>query len=34
MVRTFQLTKALNRMTVMDNMMLGAQGPGAVRACC
>ena len=24
MVRTFQLTKALNRMTVMDNMMLGA----------
>ncbi len=26
MVRTFQLTKALNRMTVMDNMMLGAQG--------
>ena len=25
MVRTFQLTKALNRMTVMDNMMLGAQ---------
>ena len=26
MVRTFQLTKALNRMTVMDNMMLGARG--------
>ncbi|WP_205474585.1 ABC transporter ATP-binding protein [Nocardioides sp. SYSU D00038] len=26
MVRTFQLTKALNRMTVMDNMMLGASG--------
>jgi neutral amino acid transport system ATP-binding protein len=25
MVRTFQLTKSLNRMTVMDNMMLGAQ---------
>jgi neutral amino acid transport system ATP-binding protein len=25
MVRTFQLTKALNRMTVMDNMMLGAR---------
>ena len=25
-VRTFQLTKALSRMTVMDNMMLGAQG--------
>ena len=28
MVRTFQLTKALNRMTVMDNMMLGATRPG------
>jgi neutral amino acid transport system ATP-binding protein len=26
MVRTFQLTKALNRMTVMENMMLGARG--------
>jgi len=26
MVRTFQLTKCLNRMTVMDNMMLGARG--------
>ena len=26
MVRTFQLTKALSRMTVMDNMMLGATG--------
>ncbi len=25
MVRTFQLTKALNRMTVIENMMLGAQ---------
>ncbi|WP_370247534.1 ABC transporter ATP-binding protein [Nocardioides sp.] len=25
MVRTFQLTKSLNRMTVMDNMMLGAR---------
>lgn len=25
MVRTFQLTKALSRMTVMDNMMLGAK---------
>ncbi len=25
MVRTFQLTKALSRMTVLDNMMLGAQ---------
>ncbi|MFN8189659.1 MAG: ABC transporter ATP-binding protein [Nocardioidaceae bacterium] len=28
MVRTFQLTKALNRMTVMDSMMLGARGQG------
>jgi neutral amino acid transport system ATP-binding protein len=26
MVRTFQLTKALSRMTVIDNMKLGAQG--------
>lgn len=26
MVRTFQLTKALSRMTVMDNMRLGAKG--------
>ena len=26
MVRTFQLTKALSRMTVMDNMRLGATG--------
>jgi len=26
MVRTFQLTKSLSRMTVMENMMLGAQG--------
>jgi len=26
MVRTFQLTKALSRMTVMDNMLLGATG--------
>jgi branched-chain amino acid transport system ATP-binding protein len=26
MVRTFQLTKALSRMTVMDNMLLGANG--------
>ena len=26
MVRTFQLTKSLNRMTVMENMMLGARG--------
>src|SRR6476469_7946729 len=32
MVRTFQLTKALSRMTVMDNMMLGAQGQAAPRA--
>jgi neutral amino acid transport system ATP-binding protein len=26
MVRTFQLTKALNRLTVIDNMLLGATG--------
>ncbi|MBC7309734.1 MAG: ABC transporter ATP-binding protein [Tetrasphaera sp.] len=26
MVRTFQLTKSLNRMTVMENMLLGARG--------
>ncbi|GAB3258768.1 ABC transporter ATP-binding protein [Alteromonas gracilis] len=26
MVRTFQLTKSLSRMTVMENMMLGARG--------
>jgi len=26
MVRTFQLTKSLNRMTVLDNMLLGATG--------
>jgi len=26
MVRTFQLTKSLNRMTVLENMMLGARG--------
>jgi neutral amino acid transport system ATP-binding protein len=26
MVRTFQLTKSLDRMTVMENMMLGARG--------
>ncbi|MBS45766.1 MAG: ABC transporter ATP-binding protein [Nocardioides sp.] len=26
MVRTFQLTKSLNRMTVIENMLLGAQG--------
>ncbi|MBF4160670.1 ABC transporter ATP-binding protein [Nocardioides acrostichi] len=31
MVRTFQLTKSLNRMTVMDNMMLGAQGQSGER---
>src|SRR6476661_6420025 len=30
MVRTFQLTKALSRMTVMDNMMLGAQDQAGV----
>lgn len=28
MVRTFQLTKALARMTVRDNMLLGAANPG------
>ena len=29
MVRTFQLTKALSRMTVLDNMLIGAKGnPG------
>ncbi|MGL1213448.1 hypothetical protein ACSTK5_00250, partial [Vibrio parahaemolyticus] len=29
MVRTFQLTKALSRMTVMENMLLGANSqPG------
>jgi neutral amino acid transport system ATP-binding protein len=28
MVRTFQLTKALSKMTVMDNMMLGANKQG------
>ena len=39
MVRTFQLTKALSRMTVMDNMRLGATGqrgesffPGLLKA--
>ena len=34
-VRTFQLTKALNKMTVLDNMMLGAtgqRGEGMLRA--
>jgi neutral amino acid transport system ATP-binding protein len=31
MVRTFQLTKALNRMTVLDNMMLGAPGQAGER---
>ena len=31
MVRTFQLTKALSRMTVMDNMMLGAQNQAGER---
>jgi neutral amino acid transport system ATP-binding protein len=28
MVRTFQLTKALARMTVLDNMLVGARQPG------
>jgi neutral amino acid transport system ATP-binding protein len=28
MVRTFQLTKALSRMSVLDNMMVGANQPG------
>lgn len=31
MVRTFQLTKSLNRMTVMDNMMLGDQAQAGER---
>lgn len=31
MVRTFQLTKALSRMTVMDNMLLGANGQSGER---
>ena len=31
MVRTFQLTKSLNRMTVMENMMLGARGQAGER---
>ncbi|MCL8027547.1 ABC transporter ATP-binding protein [Nocardioides bruguierae] len=31
MIRTFQLTKSLNRMTVMDNMMLGAQDQSGER---
>ncbi|WP_459970527.1 ABC transporter ATP-binding protein [Nocardioides pyridinolyticus] len=31
MVRTFQLTKSLNRMTVLDNMMLGAPGQAGER---
>jgi branched-chain amino acid transport system ATP-binding protein len=31
MVRTFQLTKALSRMTVMDNMLLGASGQSGER---
>ena len=36
MVRTFQLTKALNRMTVLDNMMLGARdqsGENLLKCC-
>jgi branched-chain amino acid transport system ATP-binding protein len=32
MIRTFQIPRALNRMTVLDNMMLGAQGQGGERA--
>ena len=31
MVRTFQLTKALSRMSVMDNMLLGANGQSGER---
>jgi branched-chain amino acid transport system ATP-binding protein len=31
MVRTFQLTKALNGMTVLDNMLLGASGQAGER---
>ena len=31
MVRTFQLTKALSRMSVMDNMLLGAHGQSGER---
>lgn len=31
MVRTFQLTKALSRMTVIDNMLLGANGQSGER---
>jgi len=31
MVRTFQLTKSLGKMTVMDNMMLGATGQNGER---
>ncbi len=31
MVRTFQLTKALSRMTVLENMKLGATGQGGER---
>lgn len=31
MVRTFQLTKALTRMTVMDNMLIGAAGQSGER---
>ncbi|TQN31473.1 amino acid/amide ABC transporter ATP-binding protein 1 (HAAT family) [Haloactinospora alba] len=31
MVRTFQLTKALTRMTVLDNMLLAAQGQSGER---
>ena len=37
MVRTFQLTKVLSRLTVIENMRVGATGPGrgepAARRC-
>ena len=33
MVRTFQLTKALSRMTVLENMRLGATGQGGESLC-
>ena len=32
MVRTFQLTKALSKMTVLDNMMLGGHRPDGARS--
>ena len=34
MVRTFQLTKALSRLTVIENMRLGAPGPARRDASC